>query len=107
MINKVYGMLGLASRARKVVSGTDAVIETINKREAELVIIAQDASEKTIKNMKYHCEKNDVEIVIYGTIDELSKSIGKNNRAIIAIIDKNFAEGMKKVIHGGEWIGKN
>ena len=52
MINKVYGMLGLASRARKVVSGTDAVIETINKREAELVIIAQDASEKTIKNMK-------------------------------------------------------
>lgn len=105
MTNKIYGLLGLASRARKVVSGADVVIETITKGEAELVIVAEDASEKTQKNIKYHCDKFNVEMVIFGDIADLSKTIGKNNKAIIAIIDKNFAKGMKEVIHGGERIG--
>lgn len=66
-----------------------------------------DASEKTIKNIKYYCNKEKVEIFVYGTIFENSKSIGKQNKAIIGIKDKNLAEAIKKVIHGGEEFGKN
>lgn len=66
-----------------------------------------DASEKTIKNIKYYCNKENVEIFIYGTISENSKAIGKQNKAIIGIKDYNLAEAIKKVIHGGEEFGKN
>ena len=66
-----------------------------------------DASEKTIKNIKYYCNKENVEIIIFGTISENSKSIGKQNKAIIGIKDKNLAEAIKKEIHGGEEFGKN
>ena len=66
-----------------------------------------DASEKTIKNIKYYCNKENVEIIIFGTISENSKSIGKQNKAIIGIKDKNLAEARKKEIHGGEEFGKN
>ncbi len=66
-----------------------------------------DASEKTIKNIKYYCNKGNVEIFVYGTIFENSKAIGKQNKAIIGIKDKNLAEAIKKVIHGGEEFGKN
>ncbi len=66
-----------------------------------------DASEKTIKNIKYYCNKENVEIFVYGTIFENSKAIGKQNKAIIGIKDKNLAEAIKKVIHGGEEFGKN
>jgi ribosomal protein L7Ae-like RNA K-turn-binding protein len=107
LVNKVNGLLGLSSKAGKVVSGTDIVLEEIMQKKIELVIVAGDASEKTIKNMKYYCEKENVEIEIYGNIFDNSKSIGKNNRAVIGIKDKNLANAIKKLIHGGEEFGKN
>ncbi len=107
MVNKVYGLLGISAKAGKLISGTDLVLEQMQKKKVTLVIIAEDASEKTIKNMKYYCEKMNVELIVYGNIKDNSKSIGKNNRAIIGIIDKNLAESVKKVIYGGEPVGKN
>lgn len=107
MINRVYGLLGISSKAGKLISGTDIILEQMAKNRVNLVIIAEDASDKTIKNMKYHCKKSNVEVIIYGNISENSKSIGKHNRAVIGIIDKNLADNIKKVIHGGEPLGKN
>ncbi len=102
MVNKVYGLLGIASKAGKVISGTDIILEKMTRKKVKLVIIAEDASEKTIKNMKYYCNKENVEVIVYGNISENSKAIGKNNRATIGIIDQNLADAIKKLIHGGE-----
>lgn len=102
MINKVYGLLGISSKAGKVISGTDIILEKMERKKVKLVIIAEDASEKTIKNMKYYCNKENLELIIYGNILENSKAIGKHNRATIAIIDQNLANAIKKLIHGGE-----
>lgn len=107
MINKVNGLLGISSKAGAVLAGTDLVLEEMSKGRVLLVIVASDASEKTIKNMKYYCEKEKVEILVYGNIDSNSKAIGKNNKAVIGIKDKNLADAIKKVIHGGEEFGKN
>lgn len=107
MVNKVYGLLGICSKARKLISGTDIILEHLAKKKVNLVIVAEDASEKTIKNIKYYCEKEKVELLIYGNIDKNSKAIGKHNRAIIGILDKNLAVAIQKVIHGGEEFGKN
>lgn len=95
MINKVYGLLGISSKAGKVISGTDIILEKMERKKVKLVIIAEDASEKTIKNMKYYCNKENVELIIYGNILENSKAIGKHNRATIAIIDQNLAIAIK------------
>ena len=89
---------GISAKAGKVVSGTDLVLAEMQKRRVKLVIIATDASEKTKKNIKYYCDKSSVEFIIYGTIDELSKSIGKRNRAILGIEDQNLAETIKDKI---------
>lgn len=107
MVNKVYGLLGICSKAGKLISGTDIILENLAKKKVSLVIVAEDASEKTIKNIKYYCEKENVQLLIYGNIEENSKAIGKHNRAIIGILDKNLAVAIQKVIHGGEEFGKN
>ena len=107
MINKVYGLLGISSKAGKVVSGTEAVEEGILKRNIKLVIVAKDASEKTIQNIKLLCDKKKITLLIFGTVFDNSKSIGKVNRAVIGIKDKNLSEAIKKLITGGEEIGKN
>ena len=105
MINKIYGLLGICAKAGDIVSGTDITIETIEKKKAKLVIVAKDCSEKTIKNIKFECDKNSVPIYVFGSIDEISKSIGKNNRGVLAIKNENLAKEIEKRICGGDTIG--
>ena len=50
--------------------------------------------------MTYACGEY-VKVERYGKIEEISKAIGKQNRAVIAITDKNLADAILKVIHGG------
>lgn len=104
MTNKIYGLLGICAKAGDLVSGTDIVIETIEKKKARLVIVASDSSDKTIKNMKFICDKNNVPIYVFGNIESISKSIGKENRAVIAIKNENIAREIIKKICGGDSI---
>ena len=103
--NKIYGLLGLARRAGKISFGTESAVETIEKKKAKLVIVAEDASQRTKNNFEQLCQKQNVSIRIIGTIEDLSKSIGQVNKAVIVIKDENFAKEILKRIDGGEIIG--
>ena len=98
--NKGLGMLGISAKAVKVLSGTDVVLDGIKRRKVKLAIVAEVAAERTVKNMTLACGEY-VTIKRFGKIDEISKAIGKQNRAVIAITDKNLADAILKVIHGG------
>ena len=75
MVNKVYGLLGICSKAGKLAVGTEAVIEGINKKQIEFVIIAKDTSPKSIQKIENICKGKNVELQIFGTIFENSKAI--------------------------------
>lgn len=94
-MNKIYSMLGLCMRAGKVVSGADVCIENIKKGSAFLIIIAEDTSSKTLEKFEYLSKEYDVKLIVYGKIDDLSKAIGKDNKAILTILDEGFS---KKII---------
>lgn len=82
----------------------DAVIESIEKHKAKLVILAEDTSEKSKKNIRYVCTNNSINVIELSTIERLSQVIGKRNRAIISITDKNFSEGILKKVIGGDLL---
>ena len=103
--SKVLGLVGIATKAGKISFGAESVKDAINKHRATLVIVANDASIKTIENFKFICEKNKILFLKFSNIEALSKSIGKPNKAIISINDKNFSEEINKIICGGEAIG--
>lgn len=98
-------MLGISAKAGKIVSGTDYCLLEMKKGKVKLILIAQNASEKTKKNFVFYAEQYKIPIVVYGELEENSKAIGKKNRAVIGIIDKNLADQIEKVINGGEKIG--
>ena len=107
LINKTLGLLGISAKAGKVVSGTDIVLENIKKKKLNLIILAQDCSEKTKNNIKQVAQKYGIPIKEFGTIEENSKAIGKNNRAIIGLTDKKLATAILNKISGGEEFGEN
>lgn len=98
--NKILGLLGLASRARKITAGSDATLQDINKNKVKLVIIATDSSERTKNRFVEAANLKKIPIIIYGNIEELSKAIGKQNKAIIGVKEANIAIEIEKLYRG-------
>lgn len=103
--NRVLGLIGLSAKAGKIECGADAVEECIKRGKAKLVIVSEDAADRTKENFEFLSKQQRVNFVVYANKDELSKSIGKNNKAVLAIKDKNLSEQIYKIICGGEAIG--
>lgn len=103
--DRILGLIGISTKARKITFGTDAVLERVIKKKTSLVVIAKDASEKSKENMKFICKKNKVRIIEFSTIDKISHAMGKKNKSVICINDKNMGEEIYKIICGGEAIG--
>lgn len=96
------GFWDLQKELGKVIAGTDVCIDNIKTKKVRMLIIATDASDKTKQNMKYVCEQNSTSCLEFGKIEDLSKAIGANNKAVIGIKEKNFANEILKIISGGE-----
>lgn len=103
MINKIYSMFGLCMKAGRIAYGSDMCEENIKRKKVKLLIVAEDASDNTKKRFTNLCERERIEMFLFGNIDLISHSIGKSNKAIVAILDDGFAikiKGMLKEIKG-------
>lgn len=103
--NKILGLLGLSARARKLCYGNDSVLEELKKGSIYIIIVACDASDKTKKNWQFYSEKYNCKIAEVSNIDDLSKAIGKANKAVLGVKDENLAKAISKIYFGGDIIG--
>lgn len=94
-MNKIFSMVGLATRAGKTVAGEFSVEKAVKERKAKLVIVSEEASDNTKKLFTNKCKFYDVPVFIYGSKDELGNATGNVNRASIAVLDSGFS---KKII---------
>lgn len=102
---KILGLIGLSARARKIAFGADSVEKQAKKRKLNLLIIAEDASNRTKDKFQKIATKYNIPIIEHGSIEELSKAIGKENKAILGIEDVNLSKEIQKINNGGEFIG--
>lgn len=100
MSDKIYSFIGLATKAGKLVSGEDGCERSIKAGKAELVIVAEDASDNTKKAFNDACKYRNVEIRMFGSKEFLGRYTGKKIRAVIVIIDKGFAKQLIKMLDG-------
>ena len=97
--DRVYGMIGLAARAGKIVSGSDAVLGTIRSKNVELLIITKDISRNSLdKILKSMTGDKEITCYSFGTSQELGYALGKPDRTVAAITDKSFAEGISAIL---------
>lgn len=93
---KALAMVGLAAKAGRVVSGEFAVEKSLKQGKTALVIIAGDASENTKKKFRNMCSYRNVPIYFFSDKSELGRTVGKENRSSLAIVDENFAAAVTK-----------
>jgi len=94
---QIYSLLGLANRAGKIVTGEDLVLKEIRNKRAKLVIIAEDASENTMKKFTDKCSYYQVPLKKVNSRVTLGQSIGKPERVLVAVLDAGFAEKLKSL----------
>ena len=102
---KILGLIGLSAKARKISFGSDSVEDSIKNRKVTLIIVAEDSSERTKDKFNKLAVQYNIPIIINGSIEELSKAIGKNNKAILGIEDINLSKEIERINNGGEVIG--
>ena len=95
-LNKALSLISLATKAGKTASGEFCTEKEVKSGKAELVIVAEDASDNTKQKFKNMCEFYEVPIYFYGDKDTLGHAMGKEFRASLAVIDPGFAKGIMK-----------
>lgn len=94
---KIINLLTICIKAGKTIKGFDSVCDTLKEGLASCVMTASDASEKTVKETAFMCDKYNVDLLKTDlSKEEISGFVGKQT-AVIAICDKGFAEQFKKL----------
>lgn len=99
MENRIYQMIGLCQKARKLASGEFAAKQAVLQEAAYLVIIASDASEKTKKLFRDKCAYRNIACREWSTKEKLGRILGQEIRAAIAILDEGFANKISEMLN--------
>jgi ribosomal protein L7Ae-like RNA K-turn-binding protein len=98
MQEKLFNILTMCMKARKLTFGFDSVKGSILDKTAQVVIISSDASAKTAKEVRFFAAKEDIPVKTADfTSADLLYTIGKK-AAVTAILDKGFADRITELL---------
>ncbi|WP_059170149.1 YlxQ family RNA-binding protein [Bacillus sp. FJAT-27445] len=89
--NQWMSLLGLANRARKIISGEELSIKEIRSGKAKLILLSADASANTTKKITDKCKTYQVPCKTVDNRFDLGLAIGKEARVVVAVLDDGFA----------------
>ena len=101
-MNKIFSMIGLATRAGKTVAGEFSVEKAVKTGKAFLVLVSDEASDNTKKLFLNKCKHYQIPVFVYGSKEELGISTGNGERASIAIIDEGFSRAIIKLLEDNQ-----
>lgn len=84
-------LLGLANRARKIISGEELTVKEIRSGRAKLILLSADASANTTKKITDKCKSYEIPFKLVDNRSILGQAIGKEARVVVAVLDEGFA----------------
>ena len=102
MMSKVLSLLGFASKAGKLSYGFDAVRTALCQKKSKLLLVANDISSKSLKEVNFFGDKFKTEVVAFADINmqTLSHAVGRKC-GIISVNDESFSKGLLSAINAG------
>lgn len=96
---KILGAVGLASKARKCLIGTDLCVESMRANKGKLLLVASDISEGTKKKLVKTAVFHKIPYTLIScSKGELAHAAGKkSDAAAILLNDEGFAKIIEKL----------
>ena len=89
---EALALLGLAQRAGAVVKGTVATRHALRRREAKLVLVAEDGSETQRRKILPLAKAQGVPLETLAVQNELGAALGSGPLAVVAVTRSGFAK---------------
>lgn len=94
---KAINLLTMCRRAGRIIMGFDAVKEATLEKGVSCVIIADNISIKTLKEVKFFCNNTRTKIIKLGIdSDDIFDALGKET-VVMAIADHGFAKRFEEL----------
>ncbi len=108
MTEKAVNLLQFARKAGRLSYGTHATEWAITSKKAALVCVANDISEKSVKELKFKASKIGIEVLVLKntSTEALSAALGKSC-GIVAVNDPDFAKAIIDKTGGESTDGHN
>ena len=102
MDDKVLTVLGFASKAGKLSFGFDAACSALSQKKSKLLLIANDISHKSKKEVLFFGEKFKTTAIVLENYDSetVSHAVGRKC-GIISVNDESFSQGLISAISVG------
>lgn len=91
---QVISLLGLARRARRVVSGSDAVRTAVKRHKARLILTAVDASASSVGKIRALAAAAGADCHQILTQEALGAALGGAPRSCVVVTDSQFARAV-------------
>jgi len=92
MNDQWMSLLGLANRARKIISGEELAVKEIRNGRAKLILLSKDASANTHKKITDKCNFYQIPYKMVEDRYKLGQAIGKEARVVVALLDDGFTK---------------
>ena len=103
--DKILSSLSICKKAGMLACGEFQVDEAVKSGRGYLVIIAEDASPRTKKDVSDMCSYYEVPIYEHSTKEALGAAVGKEYLSQVCIKDKSFSDSISKKLEVSN--GKN
>ena len=112
--NNFYSFIGLARKAGAIAPGEAPAGQSIKRRKAGLVLLAEDASDNTKKKIESVLYQSNIPLICFGEKEKYGNALGRTSFSVIAVTEQHFSEKIKEMIdqysnnddtmHGGGFI---
>jgi ribosomal protein L7Ae-like RNA K-turn-binding protein len=92
---RLLGLIGLGVRGRGAVIGVQQVREAARKGKLQLAIAAMDASSNSLDKVFPLLSARGIAVLAGPTAAELGAAAGRETTAVIGIVDKGLAKGIR------------
>lgn len=102
MNDKILTLLGFASKAGKLSYGFDTVKTALTQDKSKLVLMANDVSPKTQKEINFFSGKSKAQCIVLENYNKetVSHAVGRKC-GVISVNDSSFADGLLSAINVG------
>ena len=88
---KMISLLTICRKAGRLTPGFDAVKDKIMSKKVSAVLVTNDISPKTLKEIMFFCNKKNVKIIrINAETSDMAYAIGRKT-AVMGVTDEGFA----------------
>jgi ribosomal protein L7Ae-like RNA K-turn-binding protein len=97
-LQRMYRLLGLGVRSRGAVIGVSQVREAAKRNKVLFAIVATDASKNSLDKVVPLLNARRIRFIEVPSATELGASVGREQTAVVGIVDRQLAAGIRGAV---------